>query len=292
MKYIPDGVTRMAFRAALHIKKQSPNLLFAGGIIGGVSSTVMACRATLKLADDLPTMKKALEQVKENTEGLSDSEQQRAVAIQYAANTVHVARLYGPSVLVGGVAIGLLTGSHVQLDRREKSAVAAYALLQKGYKEYRERVREEMGDEREGNIYRGVQFEKVKDEDGKSKKVATVDATKTNPYRRLFDEGSRDFTKSAAQNRIYIQCQENIANDLLQVRGHIFLNQVYEMLGLEHTKAGAVTGWVRTKPGDGHHGDGYIDFGMTNPENEPFLEGREPRVWLDFNVDGIILDLI
>ena len=87
--------------------------------------------------------------------------------------------------------------------------------------------------------------------------------------------------------------QQNYANDTLKARGYLFLNEVYDMLGIPRTKAGQVVGWIY----DEKHpiGDNFVDFGIVDVNNErsrAFMNGYERSIILDFNVDGNILDLI
>jgi hypothetical protein len=67
------------------------------------------------------------------------------------------------------------------------------------------------------------------------------------------------------------------------------------MLGLPETKAGQCVGWVYRKENEPKTGDNYVDFGVFNGDPEwveAFVDGVEKYVILDFNVDGMILDLI
>jgi hypothetical protein len=86
---------------------------------------------------------------------------------------------------------------------------------------------------------------------------------------------------------MFLQCQQNYFNQQLKARGHVFLNEIYDAIGLERSKAGTIVGWVT----DGN-GDGYIDFGMFEDASRRFINGIEPSILLDFNVDGVIYDLI
>ena len=90
---------------------------------------------------------------------------------------------------------------------------------------------------------------------------------------------------------MFLRAQENYANDKRRRYGHVFLNEVYELLGIPHSQAGAVVGWVR----DSEVGDGYISFGIydyTDANARQFVNGYESAILLDFNVDGTIWDLI
>jgi hypothetical protein len=107
------------------------------------------------------------------------------------------------------------------------------------------------------------------------------------PYARIFDEYSEAWEKNAEYNKAFLMNQQNWLNDRLRAKGHVFLNEVYDRLGLERTPAGQIVGWVW----NGDY-DNYIEFDLFNPKNEPFLSGRENSVVLDFNVDGPIQNLI
>ena len=90
-------------------------------------------------------------------------------------------------------------------------------------------------------------------------------------------------------NLFFLKAQQTNANVQLTVRGHVFLNEVYDMLGLPRTAAGAIVGWVRG------NGDDVIDFGIwdNNDINSDFVNGyNRSKILLDFNVDGVIYDII
>lgn len=287
MKYIPNGVTRQVARHILIARKNSPQVMFVGGIIGVTASTVMACKATLKLSDQLDKMKGEMSEVKELRDSESNETSDRDVALVYARNVAKVARLYAPSAIIGVGSVGLLTGSHVTLNRRNAGLTAAYAAVAKAYDDYRDRVKEELGDERELDLYHGAVVEKVKGEDGKLTEARAVDPNKLSPYSRFFDESSKNWERNPEMNRMFVQVQQTYANDLLRARGHIFLNEVYDMLGLERSKAGQVVGWVI-----GPEGDNYVDFGIFEARNAKFINAIERTALLDFNVDGVIYDKI
>ena len=134
---------------------------------------------------------------------------------------------------------------------------------------------------------------------GEPKEVKrAVDAVETdilpNGYARLFTEGCKGWKKDMDYNELFLEAQQRYANDLLISRGHLFLNEVYEMLGFDATKAGQIVGWTYDpkKPS----GDNFVDFGIREVclpcETSDFVEDWGPGYILDFNVDGNILDRI
>jgi len=278
-KYIPKAVTKASGRALLKLKKNSPHILFGVGLAGVAGGTVLACRATLKLHD---TLDEFTSEVRENKDDASSKD----MAYIYAKNSMSLVKLYAPAAVVGGVGILCLTGSHVQLTRRNNALTIAYAGLAKAYDEYRKRVREEVGEEREIELFHGVDTQTMK-LDGKTIEAKIVDPNKLSVYSRIFDEGNANYRKDAELNRIFLNCQQNYFNVLLQTRGHVFLNEVYDQLGFEHSKPGSIVGWKL-----GPEGDNYVNFGLYEAHSARFINGDERSIILDFNVDGVIFDKI
>lgn len=286
-----SGISRMLSRQALVLKKNSPHILFGAGVIGIATSTVLACRSTLKITEVLDEIQHDVEQVNgmgkalAHKEGSSYSveEYRKDQVYVYAKGTGKLLRLYGPAILVGGVSIIAITGSHIQLTKRNNALMVAYAAVQKAYDEYRNRVRERYGEEEELDIYHATEKQVLDD----GSEIRVSDGSKASPYARFFDQVSPHWEKNAEINRFYISCQQKYLNDCLRARGHVFLNEAYDRLGFERTPAGAVVGWVYD--GDG---DGYIDFGIYRTTNAEYINGWEPVILLDFNVDGVIYDKI
>ena len=289
-----NQLTRAFNRQILVAKKHSPNALFVGGVVGIVTSTVLCCRATLKLSGTLDEINKDINDFKnlkteiENKHTPYQSDQyNKDLFYVHVKAAYKITKLYAPSVGLGLVSIAALTGSHVQLTKRNAALMAAYATVQSAFGDYRARVREELGMDRELDIYHGATHEQIEGSDGKTYTVKNVDPNKRSMYAKIFDEYSDKWRKDPELNRIFLECQQAYANQLLQVRGHVFLNDVYDMLGIPRTSPGQIVGWVISE-----EGDNYIDFGMYEVDNTPFITGWERSVILDFNVDGVIYDKI
>lgn len=295
LKYVPDAVTRMIGQQILQGQKHAPTILFGAGVVGVIATTVVACRATLKMEEVLEESQNNLTAVKElQHHEYSEKDREQDTAYLYIRSVVRVGKLYAPAAVLGVVSIGCLVGSHRILTKRNLALTAAYSAIDRAFKEYRARVVDEYGEQKDRELRYGSVKERVTrlTQDGKEKTevVKHVPPGKTSGYARFFDEGTRHWTRTPEYNSMFIQCQQTYANDLLRTQGHVFLNEVYDMLGFERTKAGAVVGWVYESDGDG-----YIDFGVYNHDNmrvRDFVNGREGSVLLDFNVDGIIYDKI
>jgi hypothetical protein len=300
---LPATVVTKLSRQILIAKKNSPHIFFAAGVAGTIASTVLACRATLKLSATLDEIQKDIQVLKpqnnpptpKSTTEVVSPEVVNDEAVQHHVRTIYIythsglkiLKLYGPSVLLGAASIGLLTGSHVQLTRRNSALMAAYAAVQKAYDEYRDRVREQLGPEKELDIYHAAKTEIKVDGEGNESLIKVVDPNRYSPYAKFFDEYSMHWERDPELNRIFVQCQQNYFNHRLIAYGHVFLNEVYDGLGIDRSRAGSVVGWL--KEGDG---DGYIDFGIFEAFNSRFVNGSEQSILLDFNVDGIIYDKI
>lgn len=300
------AVTSKAGLQVLKLQKHSPSILFVTGTAAVVTSTVMACKATLKLET-------TLEVHRENINGAHDLHElwrldktdvaynektmKRDIAIFKLRETAAVAKLYGPAVLVGGLGICALGGSHVILTKRNAGLMAAYAALEKHFGEYRTRVVAELGEDKERELRFGTEQREIAVDDPETgmtevKTITTGSQAGLSQYAKLFSkETSPSFDDRGEYNLIFLRAQMSIANDLLNTRGHVTLNDVYDSLGLARTSAGAVTGWVK-----GNKGDQFIDFGIFDERNEmafrDFFSGREGAIWLDFNVQGTIWDKI
>lgn len=293
MKFVPEAISRTVAHNALLAQRSSPKTLFVAGIVGMVGSTVLACRATLKMDTVVDEAKDKLGMAKGLVhDEYSEKDRQRDISLIYFQSGVKIVRLYGPAVIVGGLSIAALTKSHNILTQRNTALMAAYAALEKGFNEYRARVIEKYGEEQDRYFRYGTEDVEI-EEKGKSKTVTRVASGDPSIYARFFDGYSTSWGKDPEVNLIFIKAQQNHVNDLLKARGHVFLNEVYDRLGLERSKAGAVVGWILSSDGST---DNFIDFGVfddiKNDRARDFVNGREGAILLDFNVDGVIYDKI
>ena len=295
---LPEGLSTKVGRAVLKSQKVSPHLLFGAGVVGVVATAVLASKATLKLEQVLYDANKSLELAKEvladgtiEDERYTDDDYTKDVILIQVKGAGRVLKLYTPTIIVGALSVAALTGSHVILTQRNMAITAAYAALEKGYREYQQRVMDELGPDRERELrYETVEKSVKTTVDGKTKTVKTVvPSGKHSMYSRFFDEYNKNWNATPEYNSMFLHSQQNWANELLQARGHVFLNEVYDMLGMDRSKAGQIVGWVK----DGE-GDNYIDFGLfqDNERARMFVNGQEASILLDFNVDGPVYDKI
>lgn len=289
-------------KTSYFLQKHSPEICQGAGMIGMVVTVVLACKATLKLPEKTETFKKRLDRAKSRASNSSDNGHE--IAKVYGMYAWDIAKLYGPSAMLGVASLGSMCAATQILRNRNASLTAAYAALDTGFKRYRERVVDRFGETVDKQLMHGSTEETIKEkevgEDGKErtvkKKVNAIDSKafkSCSPYAVIFDDTNPRFNKDAELNKFFITQTERYFNKLLRAKRIVFLNDVYEALGFPKTKAGQVVGWVYDPSDPNHEGDNYIDFGLKDiyyDKTRDFMNGYEPAVLLDFNVDGNVWD--
>ena len=293
-----ENLSGQAHRIGFKTRQASPEILIILGIGGVITATVMACKATLKVDEVLEEYENKVAEINDTLEdpkyaerySKEDSEMDiKTVKIKTAVKLV---KLYAPAVIIGTMAIGCIVGSHYILQKRNAGLAAAYAAMDTAYKEYRKRVAEKYGEAAERDIRRGTKtdtiVEKIRDENGNEKEVERTVTThnSANPYSRLFGEGNRGWERNASLNWFTLRNIQSICNRKLHSRGYLYLNEVYDMLGMECSEAGQVCGWIaEPKNTDWPN---YVDFGLGEQPDED----EEPNMWIELNVAGIIVDQV
>jgi hypothetical protein len=288
------AVSRQAWTTLAKFKANSPHIMFGIGVVGVVGGAVLASRATLRAEKPLHEAQSRLADINE-VEYQSGDEMERIKdrAVVLVDVSIDLVKLYGPALVVGGIGIASLTGSHVVLTKRNAGLMAAYAALERSYSAYRRQIREEFGEDREAKAHRYVEnriMEEDKELHQRKTNKSSIDPYKSSTYARFFDQTNPNWKSVPQYNLNFLHAIQNYHNDMLVSRGHVLLNDVYESLGYERTSAGAVVGWVY-----GGDGDGFIDFGVFDGRSNSartFVNGDDPVVLLDFNVDGVIYNLI
>ena len=294
------AVGRFARRTGLKVAKHSPELLLIAGIGCGIAAAVTACKATLKAEEILDKHEqnmdiiKEAEEISENdeTEVYTEEEKIKDKITAYTKTVVEFIKLYGPSVALGAVSVACILASYGIMRKRYLGAVAAFKSVSEAFKRYRKAVIDDQGLEADRIYFQGGRRVTVKNEDGTEETSIALpeDISKYSYYSKFFDASSREWEKDNPEyNLLFLKSVQEHCNNLLHNRGHLFLNEVYDALDIPRTAAGAVVGWVMG------NGDDYVDFGIWNGDDEAtrrFVNGYEDSILLDFNVDGVILDLI
>lgn len=295
---IMKSVNGVASKAVMKLKKHSPEILVVAGIAGTVVSAVLACKATTKVAEILDETKGTLDTIHEgmetgaiNGQEYTTEDGKKDTVVVYAQTGVKLAKLYGPAIILGTLSITSILASNNILRKRNVALGAAYAAIDKSFKEYRGRVIERFGEQVDAELKYGIKAKKFEEievdpETGKEKKVKktvmVADPNLQSDYAVYFDSKSRNYETNPDYNRMFLKAQQAFANDKLQTRGHLFLNEVLDDLDLPRTPAGQIVGWTKDGP------DGYVNFRIVEVERETEDGRHEPALLLDFNVEGNI----
>lgn len=305
---VSTSAAKFAGKAEFTIKKNSPEILLGAGIVGFVGTIVLACRATCRADEVLEFHRRKIKDIND-AKKVSDSDPEGEMsydveiyrqdkAIRYLKTTGSLAKLYAPTVAVGTLSLACILTSRNIMQKRYLGVVAAYNGVSAAFEEYRKRVRDEYGEGLDKHFRYGTTYEElpVYDENGKkTKEKEQVEKTETGMVMptddscRFFDSSNPNWDKNPTFSMMWLKGQQNILNDILHTRGHMFLNEVYDALGFPHTPQGAVLGWI-----DGE-GDDCIDFGLYDPNKESvrrFVNGVDNVIMLEFNHDGVIWDKI
>lgn len=295
---IMKSVNGVASKTVMKLKKHSPEILVVAGIAGTVVSAVLACKATTKVAEILDETNGTLDTIHEgmetgaiNGQEYTTEDGKKDTVVVYAQTGVKLAKLYGPAIILGTLSITSILASNNILRKRNVALGAAYAAIDKSFKEYRGRVIERFGEQVDTELKYGIKAKKFEEievdpETGKEKKVKktvmVADPNLQSDYAVYFDSKSRNYETNPDYNRMFLKAQQAFANDKLQTRGHLFLNEVLDDLDLPRTPAGQIVGWTKDGP------DGYVNFRIVEVERETEDGRHEPALLLDFNVEGNI----
>ena len=295
---IMKSVNSVTSKAVMKLKKHSPEILVVAGIAGTVVSAVLACKATTKVAEILDETKGTLDTIHDgmetgaiNGQEYTTEDGKKDTVVVYAQTGMKLAKLYGPAIILGTLSITSILASNNILRKRNVALGAAYAAIDKSFKEYRGRVIERFGEQVDTELKYGIKAKKFEEievdpETGKEKKVKktvmVADPNLQSDYAVYFDSKSRNYETNPDYNRMFLKAQQAFANDKLQTRGHLFLNEVLDDLDLPRTPAGQIVGWTKDGP------DGYVNFRIVEVERETEDGRHEPALLLDFNVEGNI----
>lgn len=305
---VSTSAAKFAGKAEFTIKKNSPEILLGAGIVGFVGTIVLACKATCRADEVLEFHRRKIKDINDAKE-IADADPEGEMsydveiyrqdkAVRYLKTTGNLAKLYAPTIAVGTLSLACILTSRNIMQKRYLGVLAAYNGLSAAFDEYRRRVRDEYGEGLDKHFRYGTTYEElpVYDENGKkTKEKEQVEKTETgmvipnDDSCRFFDSSNPNWDKNPTFSMMWLRGQQNILNDILHTRGHVFLNEVYDALGFEHTPQGAVLGWI-----DGGD-DNYIDFGLYDSKKENvrrFVNGLDNVIMLEFNHDGVIWNKI
>lgn len=275
--------SRVIGKTKLFFIKHAPEILIGTGVIGTVASTVMAVKAT-------PKAQERILEMHEEVETMTDKKE---IAKTKVKCYIGVAKDYAPAAIVEGASVTCILAGTGKFKKRNAALASSCAAIDGAFKEYRDRVAERFGSEVESEIRHNVKKETIEiDENGEKKTVEVNSLQNYSEFAKFYQAGCTGWTKDPEQNLWELKKFESWCNDKLRDQGYLFLNEVYDMLGLPRTKGGQIYGWIYEE--NNEHGDNVVDFGIYKATDKTmdFVNGYENVILLDFNVDGNILDRI
>lgn len=300
------NVKTLAMKGYMKLSKISPELALGAGIVCGIGAVVVGVMQAKKVHEVVEETHAELDEIQNIQQECEDNDQpipldsdiKKLSWKAYNRMVWRIARALAPAIGLEVASIAFFLLSHGVLKRRYLNTTAAYAALNEAFRGYRGRVKDAMGEDAEKILMAGGKVEKgiqVEDDDGNANKKTgnslVIQEHVNTPYEFDYNRHTAPSTWSSDPDysEVFLRNQQNYFNDLLNVRGHVFLNEVLDGLGLKRTPAGAVCGWVKGA------GDDYIDFGYLDTFIRDYKVDSDlcrKNIHLNFNVDGQIWDMI
>lgn len=297
------SITTAFYTGVARISKHAPTILSVTASAGVIATGYLAWKAGTRFEDvegrDWDRRKECLR----NADTIPDEDVpkiERKNRILFILDTV---RTVAPAAIVGAATITMIYFSNSISKKRLAAMGAAYATLQTAFDGYKRTMVEALGKESVDKILKpklpnvGKSAEEILSSDNKSDAAHVSDAVVNSlkalsPYARIIAEESstcwdpnEDYT---SQNLAAVQLW---ANRRLERKGHLFLNEVFDQLGLSRTREGAVVGWLKNGEGDGYVSFGDFDASIYRVPSDDYTR-VDSNFIVDFNVDGVIWDRI
>lgn len=303
---ITTKASRLVSNIGFSLKKHSPTIFMGLGIVGTVASTVIACKATTKIGSIIEEKNKTINDIHEvladpeMKDKYTEEDSKKDLTIVYTQTGIKLLKLYAPAIALGTLSIASIIMGQRILNKRNAALASAYMAVDQGFKRYRKNVVERFGEQVDKELRYNIKAKTIEDPNKKGKDKTEEVLVVENPndeiseYAKFFDENtSSEYQKDPEYNLMFLRRQQDWANEKLKNKGHLFLNEVYDMLGIPRTKAGQIVGWLYDP--NNKDTDSYVSFGIYDPSkelNRRFVGGLERTILLDFNVDGPIYESI
>ena len=204
-------MNKLLYSSKAFLKRNGSTILTCLGAAGTVVTVVTAVKATPKA---LNAIKQAEE---EKGEKLTKME-----VVQVAGPA------YIPTAITGAATIACIFGANVLNTRKQASLMSAYALLDSSYKEYKDKVKELYGEEADANVRDELAKDKHKNETANSDK------------RLFYDEYSERYFESTIEKVLQAEYE---LNRTIAIDYGVYLNEFYDLLGIDPVDYGDFMGW-------------------------------------------------
>ena len=298
MNNIQEALSAGLHKLAFGLRKVGPEIGTVAGMAGIAVSAIYLYKAVNESKDILAKVK---EEVKKLEDEGADEKDIKAVKI---AGGVAVAKKVAIPVGLAVASSATVLGIHHEMRKENRRLSEVITQTSLAYNALKNEIREQLGDEQADELIYGVRKpdkkeikeieensprkDEITDEERKSYRISDGEEITPSPYAVFFDETCNNYTDDPEYNKNTLILLQAQLNERLKRIGYVYLNEVYEKLGVEKTEAGHVMGWRYAPHDPNHEGDNQIDFNMwdiRSRANRRFINGYEPVVLLDFNID-------
>lgn len=298
MSNIQEALSAGLHKLAFGLRKVGPEIGTVAGMAGIAASAIYLYKAVNESKDILAKVK---EEVKKLEDEGADEKDIKAVKI---AGGVAVAKKVAIPAGLAVASSATVLGIHHEMRKENRRLSEVITQTSLAYNALKNELREQLGDEQADELIYGVRKpdkkeikeieensprkDEITDEERKSYRISDGEEITPSPYAVFFDETCNNYTDDPEYNKNTLILLQAQLNERLKRIGYVYLNEVYEKLGVEKTEAGHVMGWRYAPHDPNHEGDNQIDFNMwdiRSRANRRFINGYEPVVLLDFNID-------
>lgn len=299
IKNFASGVSTVASKAIFKVKKVSPELLVGGGIIAIATGTVLACMATKKAEKIVEETENKIEAVKEDVTFNDEHDEARVTIRKEKVKMVgRMITTYAVPAACITSGIAMILWSHGIMKKRQAMLLTAYNTLDAAFKKYRERVlADEDGAAKDRRYLIGDDYPRENDDDVMNdNEIADTNKrgrqlmylhSPYGPYTFEFGRGtSMKWSPDSLSNLNTIRSAEEWGNRQLEIKGHLFLNDILDYIGLDKVPWGQLVGWLRGS----ERGDNFVRILAAEDRRAIELDDdcwKKP-IFLEFNCDGAI----
>ena len=298
MSNIQEALSAGLHKVAFGLRKVGPEIGTVAGMAGIAASAIYLYKAVNESKDILAKVK---EEVKKLEDEGADEKDIKAVKI---AGGVAVAKKVALPAGLAVASSATVLGIHHEMRKENRRLSEVITQTSLAYNALKNEIREQLGDEQADELIYSVRKpdkkeikeieensprkDEITDEERKSYRISDGEEITPSPYAVFFDETCNNYSDDPEYNKNTLILLQAQLNERLKRVGYVYLNEVYEKLGVEKTEAGHVMGWRYAPHDPNHEGDNQIDFNMwdiRSRANRRFINGYEPVVLLDFNID-------
>ena len=294
-------------KAKFEVKKASPAIMLAIGVGLSVASVIEFCRKSREGLPVIDEYKETVEELVDTHELAHDDETfVKDVFTETTKTGLKLGKIYAKPIVLYALSMASIGKGYSILHKRNVALVAAYAgignELRHVYSQLSEKYGPEVVDELKGIKKVEIEETRIDEKTGSEvvdKKLVPVvsgDPNWHSPYARFFDDSCAPIWRDDPEDNLTLLTEiEADCNQLLRRDGYLFLNDVYDKLGIPRSKAGQVVGWRYYRNGDNPSGDNFVSFGIHDvkrPEARDFVNGYESVFLIEPNVDGEIVDCL